>query len=103
MGKSLGPLFARLGFLNLRCHRQEIFTPGLAFTFGALINDVPNTEAVVAACSFIAWKFATLRTRIEGTLLSAAMLIIEHVFADDAHGRLRSGGTRDPTIYYIVQ
>jgi len=46
---------------------------------------------VIARLAFVAGKFMTLRTRIERTHFSAAVLLIKHVFTSNTHGVLQFG------------
>jgi len=55
---------------------QELLTPFLAKTFGALINGIADSVAVVATLPAIIWKSLALSTWNERTGFGAAMLFV---------------------------
>ncbi|HEY6252867.1 MAG TPA: hypothetical protein VI685_23155 [Candidatus Angelobacter sp.] len=71
---------------NLGLGLEKFLAPWFAQTFGAFINGVPYTETVIASPAIIAGKLSALRTGIELSSFSVAVLLIQHVFADNTHG-----------------
>jgi len=75
-------------FLDFRFGCEKLFTPGLSQALRTFVYGVADTKAVIAGLTFVAGKFSALRARIKRLGLSVAMLLVEHVFANNAHGVL---------------
>jgi hypothetical protein len=69
---------------------QKLIAPGFAKTFGTFIDCIPHAEAVVARAALVAGKLSAFRAGIERCLLRAAVLFVELMLANDAHGCLLS-------------
>jgi hypothetical protein len=92
--------FRRLA-LDLGLDGEKLFAPGLALALRAFVDSVTHAETVVALLAVIAGKLLALRAGIKRAGFRAAMLFVQHVFAGNAHGILRTAAFKSLLIVFI--